>query len=117
MNYNGLTFRVGTCDFRVEEVTNLLHKHDLLGQVSYHDCIIELEPELCDQRKHNVIIHELLHAVMFEAGYDEQDEEQVRRLGNVLTQVLRDNDFGFLRDQEEEYTGMVGQKFELEELY
>jgi hypothetical protein len=44
----------------------------------------------------------LLHACLFEAGYDEQDEEQVRRLGNVLTQVLRDNDFGFMRDEETE---------------
>lgn len=98
MKYNGLTFRVGTCDFRVEEVPNLLHKHDLLGQVSYHDCIIELEPELCEQRKHNVIIHELVHAIFFEAGYDEHEEEMVRRLGNVLTQVLRDNNFEFIRE-------------------
>jgi hypothetical protein len=114
-NYNGLTFRVGTCDFKVEEVANLLHKHDLLGQVSYHDCIIELEPELCDQRKKNVIIHELLHACLFEAGYDEQDEEQVRRLGNVLTQVLRDNSFEFL--QEDKSDGPDGLPIELEELY
>lgn len=103
-NFTGLTIRVGTADYSVEEVANLMQKHDLFGQVSYHDGIIELEPTLCNDRKKNVIIHELIHACLFEAGYDEQDEEQVRRLGNVLTQVLRDNDFGFMRESAHVFT-------------
>jgi hypothetical protein len=107
---NGLRFRVGTIDYTVTETSDLLRKHDLFGQVTYDDGLIEIEPLLCEQRKHNVIIHELLHTCLFEAGYDEQDEEQVRRLGNVLTQVLRDNDFGFMRDKTET-------DYELEELY
>jgi hypothetical protein len=115
MNINGLTFRVGTLDYRVTETPDLLRKHDLFGQVTYDDGLIEIEPTLSEQRKHNVIIHELLHAALFEAGYDEQDEEQVRRLGNVLTQVLRDNDFGFMREEEEE--GDKLGEFELEVLY
>jgi hypothetical protein len=97
-----MKFRVGAIDYVVTETPNLLHKHDLFGQVTYDDGIIEIEPTLSQQRKHNVIVHELLHACLFEAGYDEQDEEQVRRLGNVLTQVLRDNDFAFMRDEDEE---------------
>jgi hypothetical protein len=52
--------------------------------------------------------------MLFEAGYDEQDEEQVRRLGNVLTQVLRDNNFDFMRDEDEEETKINGA---LEALY
>jgi hypothetical protein len=101
MNINGLTFRVGALDYKVTETPDLLRKHELFGQVTYDDGLIEIEPTLSEQRKHNVIIHELVHAMLFEAGYDEQDEEQVRRLGNVLTQVLRDNDFGFMRDDDE----------------
>jgi hypothetical protein len=110
---NGLTFRVGTLDYRVTETPDLLRKHELFGLVTYDDGLIEIEPTLSEQRKHNVIIHELLHAALFEAGYDEQDEEQVRRLGNVLTQVLRDNSFGFIREDEDEKLG----EFELEALY
>jgi hypothetical protein len=105
---NGLKFRVGSNDYTVVEIEGLMRKYELYGQVTYSDCRIELEPDLAETRKHNVIIHELLHAALFEAGYDEQDEEQVRRLGNVLTQVLRDNDFGFMRDDN---------NYELEELY
>jgi Zn-dependent peptidase ImmA (M78 family) len=104
---NGLTFRVGTADYTVKEVAGLQHKYELFGQVTYDDAVIVVEPTLCEQRKTNVVIHELLHACLFETGYDEHDEEQVRRLGNVLTQVLRDNDFGFMREEEDE----------LEELY
>lgn len=97
----GLTFRIGSVDYRTVEVPDILRNHDLFGQVMYDECIIEIEPTLSEARKHNVIIHELLHAMLFEAGYDEQDEEQVRRLGNVLAQVLRDNDFRFMRDEYE----------------
>jgi hypothetical protein len=114
MNINGLTFRVGALDYHVTETPNLLRKHSLFGQVTYDDGLIEIEPTLSEQRKHNVIIHELLHACLFEAGYDEQDEEQVRRLGNVLTQVLRDNDFAFMREEEEDEK--LGE-YELEALY
>jgi hypothetical protein len=101
-NLTKLKFRVGTIDYKVKETPDLLRKHDLFGQVTYDDGLIEIEPLLSDQRKCNVIIHELLHAALFEAGYDEQDEEQVRRLGNVLTQVLRDNDFAFMREEGQE---------------
>jgi hypothetical protein len=104
-----MKFRVGALDYHVKETQGLFHKHELFGQVTFDDGMIEIDSSLCEQRKHNVIIHELTHAIFFEAGYDEHEEEMVRRLGNVLTQVLRDNDFDFLREEEE--------VIELEELY
>jgi hypothetical protein len=110
---NGLKFLVGSNEYTVVEVDGLMRKYELYGQVTYSDCRIEIDPTLADTRKHNVLIHELLHAMLFEAGYDEQDEEQVRRLGNVLTQVLRDNDFGFMRDEEE----VVDNNYERAEWY
>jgi hypothetical protein len=88
---NGLTFAVGSMDYSVSEIDELHSKYSLFGQVMYADGRIEIDSKLSQARKANVIIHELLHAALFEAGYDEQDEEQVRRLGNVLTQVIRDN--------------------------
>ncbi|AYA77359.1 ImmA/IrrE family metallo-endopeptidase [Bacillus sp. Y1] len=98
---NGLTFRIGTADYKVVEKPDLMIKHNLLGQITYHDARIEVEPTLCDQRKASVIIHELVHAMLYEAGYDEHDEDQVVRLGNVLTQVLRDNSFDILCEEED----------------
>jgi len=42
----------------------------------------------------------VVHAMLYEAGYDEQSEEQVVSLGKVLAMLLRDNDFSFMRDNE-----------------
>jgi hypothetical protein len=53
---NGLTFRVGALDYRITETPDLLRKHDLFDQVTYDDGLIEIEPTLSEQRKHNVII-------------------------------------------------------------
>lgn len=88
---NDLKFTVGSNVYTVAEVEGFMRKYDLYGQVLYSDCHIEIESRMAPTRKTNVIIHELLHAMLFEAGYDEQDEELVRRLGNVLTQVIGDN--------------------------
>jgi hypothetical protein len=98
-----LNFIVGSNVYQVVEVDGLMRKYELYGQVTYSDCLIEIEPTLAPTRKTNVIIHELLHACLFEAGYDEQDEELVRRLGNVLTKVIGDNlgEFLFLYSEGE----------------
>jgi hypothetical protein len=98
-----LNFIVGPNVYTVAEFDGLMNRFSLYGQVTYSDCLIEIEPTLSPTRKTNVIIHELLHACLFEAGYDEQDEELVRRLGNVLTQVIGDN------------AGMFDKLFEMEE--
>ena len=89
---DGLKFRVGPVVYAVKESEGL-HDYNgtLFGTVTYDDCMIQVERSLSDDRKKNVIIHELLHAILNEAGYEEHDEELVLRVGNILTQVLRDN--------------------------
>ena len=117
MNYNGLTFKIGTSHYSVKETAGLIAKQELFGHVAFTDNQIEIEESLCDQRKQNVIVHEVVHAILYEAGYDEQNKEQVIRIGNVLTQVLRDNIFGFLQDKDGIIETPNGYKFKMEELY
>lgn len=96
---DGLKFRVGAVDYIVREVKGLHDRgQELYGWVTYDDTTIRIESDLSVDRKKNVLVHELVHAMLYEAGYDEQDEELVTRLGNVMTQVLRDNDFEFIRE-------------------
>jgi len=83
--------KVGGVHYEVREVPELMRKYNLFGQVTYSDAVIEVERELPEERKEQVIIHELVHAMLFEAGIEEQDEDLVNRLGKVLHQVLRDN--------------------------
>src|SRR5690625_3146826 len=95
------SIRVGAIDYSVEEVAGLHDKgQELLGWVTYHDASIRIDSDASMGRKKNVLIHELLHAILYEASYDEHEEEMVMRLRNVITQVLIDNYFRFMRDKE-----------------
>jgi hypothetical protein len=97
MSINGKTFRVGGIDYSVEVVPQLYERHQLYGQVTYKDAHIQIDDSLAKDRANETLIHELLHAMLFEAGYYDHDEELVKRLAAVLHQVLRDNDFSFVR--------------------
>lgn len=64
---------------------------DCIGECDYDSNTITIDGRLAYDRKFNVLVHELLHAMLFEAGYLDHDEDLVMRLGNVLTLFLLDN--------------------------
>ena len=66
-----------------------------MEQVLYAETTIDIEPSMSESKKEQVFVHELVHAIFNEAGYDEQDEEMVNRLSIVLYQVLKQNDLKF----------------------
>jgi hypothetical protein len=116
MNLNERTFRIGAVDYTVELVPKLAHLHEVLGQVSYDDTNIQLEADMSPTRRNDVLVHELLHAIFFEAGYGEQDEDTINRVGHVLAQVLRDNDFGFMRGESDQIKEAFDYAKELKDL-
>lgn len=65
------------------------------GACHYDKTKIEILEDMSECRKEQVFVHELVHAVFNEAGFDEHDEDLVNRLGIVLYQVLKDNDLRF----------------------
>jgi hypothetical protein len=85
--------KVAGVTHEVKEVEGLAPDHDLYGQVTYRNGVIKLDSGLRQKWKEQVFVHELSHAILYEAGYDEYDEEMVRRVANVLYQVLKDNHF------------------------
>ena len=68
---------------------------DYQGACFYATTEIQLLNDLSDERKKQVFIHELTHAVFHEAGFEEQDEDMINRIGIVLHQVLKDNNIYF----------------------
>lgn len=51
------------------------------------------------QVQKQTLIHEMMHAIFFEAGIEvENEEDLVNRISTVLYQVLQDNDFNFMRN-------------------
>jgi hypothetical protein len=82
-------------NYKVKEVDGLAEQHGLCGQIVYARCLISLDSSLPADKKEQVFVHELVHGIFEQAGYGEQDEDMVNRLGIVLYQVLKDNNLKF----------------------
>ena len=94
------TIRIGSIDYDVINTRGLSSGEALLGQINYGQCKIRIDDSLPASRSREVIAHEMAHGLLFEAGYEDHDEEQANRLGKVLAMLLRDNDFTFMREAE-----------------
>ena len=64
------------------------------GYTDYSQAEIVLCSTLSEEKKLQTFFHELVHAMLHEVGNDDQcnDESLVNPLGNVLYQVLKDNE-------------------------
>ena len=82
----GITYSIVEQDF-----VEINGNRNYLGSCDYDNATINVLKELCDEKKEQVIVHELTHAIFHEAGYDEHDEDMVNRIGLMLHQVLKDN--------------------------
>lgn len=83
--------RVAGIDYKVEEVPEFIGEPEVLGNVIYPFAQINIKKNLPESKKWQVFIHELLHAVFTESGYDNQDEDLINRVSITLHQVLKDN--------------------------
>ena len=94
--------RVGSIDYSVELTSGLSVSDDVLGAIHYGTSKVRVEESLPTSKLKDTFIHELTHAIFFEAGFEEHEEETVNRIAKVLTMVLRDNDFAFMREAEDD---------------
>jgi Zn-dependent peptidase ImmA (M78 family) len=117
-SFHGKQLKVGGTIYTVNEVDGLLRKLSMYGNVDFSDCIIQIDADMSEERKEQTIIHEMLHAVHFEAGYnpEEQDEDMINRTANVLHQVIVDN-IDILATPDEEQVEKDEVERVLEELY
>lgn len=72
-----------------------------LGWCEYAKSKIEINNHnISEQKQEQTIIHEMTHAIIHEAGLDFGDDEEriVNHISLVLHQVLKDNDFSWLRN-------------------
>lgn len=87
--------RIGGLEYDVKQVEGLIQHHNLAGQIVYSSGVIKIDAGLPEDRKEQILIHEVLHGVFEEAGYNDEEEDMVNRLGKVLYQVLKDNELNF----------------------
>jgi hypothetical protein len=86
VNVNGIDYPVYECD-----VVILNGSTEYMGKAEYADQHIEILSSMSEQRKIQTFYHELIHCMLFEAGFGEHDEELVDRLSKVLVNVLKYN--------------------------
>ncbi|KYG90794.1 hypothetical protein A0U40_17860 [[Bacillus] sp. KCTC 13219] len=80
-----------------KEYVEINENANALGCCTYDKALIEIKSTMSEERKEEVFVHELFHAILAEAGFDDHDEDLVNRASKVLYQVLKDNDFTYLR--------------------
>lgn len=90
--------KIGGIVYSVEIKEDLVGHTGNWGETNLKKTTIVLDSNMSKQRTDQTLVHEIVHGIFEEAGF-EQDEDKVNRLGIVLYQVLKDNDFSFLRDE------------------
>ncbi|MGY6765698.1 hypothetical protein ACW73O_11745 [Faecalibacterium prausnitzii] len=86
---------VAGVNYRVIEVPEIDDNPDVMGTCLYQKSTIKIKSTLSDDKKEQTFVHELLHACFNEAGFNEQDEDMINRVGVMLYQVLKDNYLDF----------------------
>ena len=87
----GIVYDVELKELEVEQGVQLgwCKRTQTLIEVNNHNISKQLQQQ--------TLIHEMTHAILFEAGLElENEEDVVNRIALVLHQVLKDNDFGWL---------------------
>lgn len=86
VNVNGIDYSVSE-----EDIVIVNNSTTYAGSVEYCKPHINILSSMGEQRKIQTFYHELVHAMLFEAGFEEQDEDLVDRLSKVLMNVVKDN--------------------------
>lgn len=92
--------KIGGLKYKVELVEGLENrelKPYLAGQIDYAKLTISVDEKFPKELRDQVLVHEITHGLLVEAGYLDHEEEQADRISKVLYQILKDNDFTFLR--------------------
>lgn len=87
--------KIGGITYAVEQHDHLGADHGLCGQIHYEKAIIKIDSAMSSEKQEQTLVHEILHGIFHEAGFREQDEDQINRVANVLYQVMKDNQFDF----------------------
>ena len=90
--------KIGGIVYPIEIVNDFQGETGDWGQTNFKKSKITIDSNLDKQRLNQTLVQEIVHCIFEEAGL-EQEEDKVNRLGIVLHQVLKDNDFSFLRQE------------------
>jgi len=88
-----MEIKILNLEFEIQEVTEISHGSENIGETDHIKQIIYIKKNLSSERKNVVILHEILHSIFEQLGFDEQhdDELLINALSTALYRVLVDN--------------------------
>jgi hypothetical protein len=99
------TFKIGDFiyEFKQGEAINAdLKARNLWGEVDYEHQSIVVRDDIPQLRQGQVLMHEIVHAILHEIGHPGYDDENlINALGISLHHLLKENDFTFLRQEKQ----------------
>jgi Zn-dependent peptidase ImmA (M78 family) len=88
--------RIASHNYKVSETKDL--KNDkgegAWGLSSHSDSVISIDKTLASSHKKTILLHEILHAVVYATGFefkDDREEEFIRTMTPTLLATLQDN--------------------------
>jgi hypothetical protein len=89
--------KIGAVDYTCKEIDDLHYVRDdgtkaiLFGHILYERSEIQVEKKLSHDMKVITLWHEVIHAILEQAGIDEHPENVIKVLGYGMARVIRDN--------------------------
>ena len=91
--------KIGGLIWSVEENKDIANESDCFGSTHYRKQKIFLEPDENQQKKEQVLLHEIAHVIFNQCGYSERmkdvqgvkEEELIKMFSCGFYQVLKDN--------------------------
>ena len=93
-----MKIRILGIDYSVREVQIINDNDTIMGLCRYQANEILIKKGLSDADKKITLIHEILHAVLGQLGFENENdnENMIKSLSTALYLVLSENDLGFL---------------------
>lgn len=88
-----MQIKIGPIRYAVEDITDLKSDAgtDLLGQIIYHQATIKLEADQHPQVKRIVLLHEIIHGILNNAGFQKHSEAVIDAIATGLMALIDDN--------------------------
>ncbi|NPV52194.1 MAG: ImmA/IrrE family metallo-endopeptidase [Firmicutes bacterium] len=90
--------KIGPLVYEVQEAIPTLGDATLIGEALHRDGIIRLRTDLPFQQKELTFIHEVLHGIMYVAGFPGGGDDEITVSSEELTSRLAIVLYGFLKD-------------------
>lgn len=79
-------------NYEILKVNQIDKDTRIIGQIDYLNQTIKIENGLNEEKEKVTLIHETIHGILHQLGFDEQsDEKLIQSLATGLYQVLKEN--------------------------